>query len=64
MYLKDIVTKLQEIYPDVGFSYNFETSSMRPDSILYVVAKDGKKYPILITEMKNQGTNDLRLHPR
>jgi len=62
MYLKDIVKKLKEIYPDVDFSYNFENSSMRPDGgILYIVAKDGQKYPILITEMKNQGTNDLRL---
>jgi len=35
---------------------------MRPDGgILYIVTKDEQKYPILITEMKNQGTNDLRL---
>jgi type II restriction enzyme len=62
MYLKNIVEKLKEIYQDVDFSYNFDTSSMRPDGgILYIVSKDGNKYPILITEMKNQGTNDLRL---
>jgi len=62
MYLKNIVEKLKEIYQDVDFSYNFDTSSMRPDGgILYLVSKDGNKYPILITEMKNQGTNDLRL---
>jgi type II restriction enzyme len=61
MYLKGIVEKLQGIYPDVDFSYNFDTSFMRPDGgILYIVSKDGQKYPILITEMKNQGTNDLR----
>jgi type II restriction enzyme len=61
MYLKDIIEKLQGIYPDVDFSYNFDTSSMRPDGgILYIVSKDEQKYPILITEMKNQGTNDLR----
>ena len=28
---------------------------------MYIVTKDEQKYPILITEMKNQGTNDLRL---
>jgi type II restriction enzyme len=62
MYLKDIIDKLKEMYPEVDFSYNFDTSSMRPDGgILYIVAKDGQKYPILITEMKNQGTNDLRI---
>ena len=34
---------------------------MRPDGgILSVVAGDGKAHPILITEVKNQGTNDLR----
>jgi len=62
LYLKDIVKKLKEIYPDVDFKYNFELSSMRPDGgILYIIMKDGQKFPILITEMKNQGTNDLRL---
>jgi len=62
MYLKDIVQNLSELYPDVDFSYNFDSSNMRPDGgILYLVAKDEKKYPILITEVKNQGTNDLRL---
>jgi type II restriction enzyme len=62
MYLKDIVNRLKEIYSDVDFSYNFDSSSMRPDGgILYIVTKDEQKFPILITEMKNQGTNDLRL---
>jgi type II restriction enzyme len=61
MYLKDVVAKLRTIYSDVDFSYNFDTSSMRPDGgILYLVSKDSEKFPILITEVKNQGTNDLR----
>jgi len=56
MYLKDIVDKLRNIFLDVDFSYCFDTSSMRPDGgILYLVAKDGQKYPILITEMKIKG---------
>jgi type II restriction enzyme len=60
--LKDIIVELKERYSDVDFSYNFDSSSMRPDGgILSIVAKsDDKKYPILITEVKNQGTNDLR----
>jgi type II restriction enzyme len=62
LYLKNIVEKLKMVYPNVDFDYKFKTSSMRPDGgILYIAAKDGQKYPILITEMKNQGTNDLRL---
>ncbi len=60
--LKDIVEDLRKIFPnDVSFSYLFDTSSMRPDGgILSIVDKDDKAYPILITEVKNQGTNDLR----
>ena len=34
---------------------------MRPDGgILSLQRNDGKTYPILITEVKNQGTNDIR----
>ena len=62
MFLKNIVIKLKKLFPDVDFNYYFDTSSMRPDGgILYMVTKNEQKYPILITEMKNQGTNDLRL---
>ncbi|MDR2717495.1 MAG: restriction endonuclease [Treponema sp.] len=60
LFLKDIVLELRERYTDVDFFYKFDKSSMRPDGgILSVVSKDGKKYPILITEVKNQGTNDI-----
>ncbi|MDR1216309.1 MAG: restriction endonuclease [Treponema sp.] len=61
LYLKDVVMELWERYRDVDFSYRFDSSSMRPDGgILRIVSKDKEKYPILITEVKNQGTNDLR----
>jgi type II restriction enzyme len=61
LHLKDAVVELREHYPDVDFSYRFDSSSMRPDGgILSIVSKDKEKYPILITEVKNQGTNDLR----
>jgi type II restriction enzyme len=60
LFLKDIVMELRERYTDVDFSYKFDKSSMRPDGgILSIISKDGKKYPILITEVKNQGTNDI-----
>lgn len=59
--LKDIVEKLSAIYPDVDFTYHFETSGMRPDGgILSIMDDGGQAHPILITEKKNQGTNDLR----
>jgi type II restriction enzyme len=63
MLLKDIVIELRNMYKDIDFSYNFDSSSMRPDGgILSIVSKnEDKKYPILITEVKNQGTNDIRV---
>ena len=62
LYLKDVVADLKQLYKDVDFAYLFDTSSMRPDGgILYLASRDGKEcFPVLITEVKNQGTNDLR----
>lgn len=62
-YLKDIVAELRHTYPDTAFHYHFDTSSIRPDGgILHIRAKPGDKfmYPVLIAEVKNQGTNVLR----
>jgi type II restriction enzyme len=63
-HLKDIVRELQHTYPDTDFHYHFDTSSIRPDGgILYMQGPPGDPltYPILIAEVKNQGTNELRL---
>lgn len=35
-------------------------SFVKPDGGIIYFLKDGKKYPILITEAKKQGTNDIR----
>lgn len=62
-YLKDIVAELRRTYPDEEFHYHFDTSSIRPDGgILYIDGQpaDDLSYPVLIVEVKNQGTNDLR----
>jgi len=62
-HLKDIVAELRHTYPDTESHYHFDSSSIRPDGgILYIQGKTGDKltYPILIAEVKNQGTNDLR----
>jgi type II restriction enzyme len=60
MYLKDVVVELRERYKGVDFSYRLDKSSMRPDGgVLSIVSNDNTKYPILITEVKNQGTNDI-----
>ncbi len=59
--LGDIVRELSESLPEIAFHYHFETSAMRPDGgILSMVDRDGELFPILISEVKNQGTNDLR----
>ncbi|MGN6705830.1 MAG: EcoRI family type II restriction endonuclease [Rhodanobacter sp.] len=59
--LKDVVARLRGTFPAVDFHYFFESSAMRPDGgIMSIVDNDGAKYPILIAEKKNQGTNDLR----
>lgn len=62
-YLRDIVAELRHSYPEVDFFYHFDSSSIRPDGgILYMQGRSDDKltYPILIAEVKNQGTNDLR----
>ena len=62
-HLKSIVAELRHSYPEIEFHYHFDSSSIRPDGgILYIQGRPGDKltYPILIAEVKNQGTNDLR----
>jgi type II restriction enzyme len=59
--LKNIVKKLSTRFPEVDFKHFFDKSTMRPDGgILSVVSRKGESFPILISEKKNQGTNDLR----
>ncbi|MBT9159777.1 MAG: Type-2 restriction enzyme RsrI [Dehalococcoidia bacterium] len=62
--LKDIVQELKHTYPDIEFHYYFDSSSIRPDGgILFLKGEPGNpmSYPILIAEVKNQGTNVLRI---
>lgn len=59
--LEDIVAHLNKNFPDVDFHRHFDNSAIRPDGgILRMVANDSERFPILIAEVKNQGTNDLR----
>jgi len=63
-HLKDIVSELRKTYPDTEFHYHFDSSSIRPDAgILFIkgLPGDPMSYPILIAEVKNQGTNVQRL---
>ena len=61
--LKDIVGELRLYYPDMEFHHHFDTTFISPDGgILFIRnnREDTFKYPILISEVKNQGTNDRR----
>ena len=60
--LKDIVARLRVHFSDIEFHHFFDTSAIRPDGgILYLLDLEGLAYPVLISEVKNQGTNDVRL---
>lgn len=60
--LSDIVGLLAAEFPDVDFYEPSALASMNPDGgFLSITDGDGAEYPILISEVKNQGTNDLRL---
>jgi type II restriction enzyme len=62
--LKDIVAELRSTYPQVELHHHFDDTSIRPDGgILYLrsIPGDPLTYPILIVEVKNQGTNDQRV---
>ena len=60
--LTPLIEALRHRFPEVSFCHCHDTSFMTPDGgILSLVGKDHKRYPILIAEKKNQGTNDLRV---
>jgi type II restriction enzyme len=59
--LQDVVARLRSDFPEVDFYEPRRGTSMRPDGgILSIVDAEDREYPILISEVKNQGTNDLR----
>jgi type II restriction enzyme len=60
--LTEIIDSLRAEFPDVPFGEPGTRSTMKPDGgILSVVDNDGTPHPILISEVKNQGTNAERL---
>jgi type II restriction enzyme len=60
LYNKDVVEKLKSKYPLVNFGTPKDKTCMMPDGgITFITDVDRKEmYPILIVEMKSQGTND------
>lgn len=61
--LSDIISELRLQFPNVHFANpEVDSSFMSPDGgITYLIDKKNNKYPILIGEVKNQGTNDSRI---
>ncbi len=62
--LKDIISELRPFFPDIDLHCHFKNTSMQPDGgILSIESSKNDKltYPILISEVKNQGTNELRV---
>lgn len=61
--LSAIIKALRAEFPDVPFGeLEVQQSRMAPDGgILSIVDQDGNLHPILISEVKNQGTNTERL---
>lgn len=61
--LNEIVGELRQTYPEVDFHYHLEKSNILPDGgFLYIASRveSGMRYPVLISEAKNQGINDAR----
>jgi type II restriction enzyme len=59
--IPEIVEHLARDFPEADFYEPSPRATMQPDGgVLSIRDKSGTKYPILISEVKNQGTNDLR----
>ncbi|MGV9718764.1 EcoRI family type II restriction endonuclease [Rhodococcus pyridinivorans] len=61
--LDSIVQHMQESFPDVEFYTPNPGTFISPDGGILSIRRKGSDtiYPILISEVKNQGTNDLRV---
>ncbi len=59
--LSAIVTRLRVHFPEVEFADVRPTSFIKPDGgILSIQDREANLHPVLVTEVKHQGTNDLR----
>ena len=56
----DIINHLNSTTPN-SFMCEFDTTSIRPDGGFVSLVLGDKLYPLLISEVKHQGTNDKRL---
>lgn len=61
LFLKDLVVSLKKQNPDYDFEDVMKTTYMKPDGGILYMINDGIKHPILVSEEKQQGTNDIRM---
>jgi type II restriction enzyme len=61
LYLSEMVKDIKEKTNCDDFHYESGNSFIRPDGQFIYIKINDKDYPILISEKKNQGTNDVRI---
>ena len=62
LFLHEIVSRLASEFPNTDFHCHSRKTFLRPDGgLLYLRGKDDRLHLILVSEVKNQGTNDVRL---
>lgn len=61
LFIKELVSTLKQRFNDEEFCYCFDKSFIKTDGgFLYVVCpKTSLKFPVLVSEQKKQGTNDV-----
>ena len=61
IHLSEITKTLEKADPTVKYTFHKSTSTLKPDGgLLFLISNDGRRFPILISEAKRQGTNDDR----
>lgn len=61
IHLSSIVGDLHTADPSTHFEFHKKSSTLKPDGgILFLKSSEGKRFPVLISEAKRQGTNDSR----
>lgn len=61
LYISEIADKLNKLYTNKKHCFESEKSFIKPDGGFLFVNVNNEKLPILISEVKNQGTNDRRI---
>ena len=61
MLIKEIVDYVKKSTGNDDFHYELDTTFVKPDGGILFIKVGDMLYPILMSERKNQGTNDLRL---